>query len=140
MSEPRPRFHLAFPVTDIPATRRFYVLGLGMRWVTFAPGRDALAFGSQKINLHYGVREREPKAALPTPGSGDFCLLTDADLDEVAARMAAVGFPVIEGPVRRSGALGPLLSLYFRDPDGNLVEVARAIEAGGAMPGGEASA
>ncbi|MEZ5866560.1 MAG: VOC family protein [Geminicoccaceae bacterium] len=120
--------HIVLTVTQEAATRRFYVVGLGMKWVTFAPGRDALAFGNQKINLHYGARQLEPRAALPTPGSGDFCLLTDADLDEVASRMATVGFPVIDGPVRRHGATGPLLSLYFRDPDGNLVEVARAIE------------
>ncbi len=132
--------HLVLTVTEATATRRFYVVGLGMSWVTFAPGRDALAFGSQKINLHYRGRELEPKAALPTPGAGDFCLLTDADLGEVEARMAAVGFPAIAGPVRRHGARGPLLSLYFRDPDGNLVEVARAVEPGEDVPGDRASA
>lgn len=122
--------HLVLTVTDERATRRFYVDGLAMRWVEFGQGRHALGFGSQKINLHYAGREFEPKAVRPTPGSGDLCLLADEPLDAIAARMAGLGFPVLEGPVPRTGATGPILSLYFRDPDGNLVEVSRPLEAG----------
>ncbi|MDX6751565.1 VOC family protein [Geminicoccaceae bacterium 1502E] len=117
--------HLVLTVNDEAATRRFYVEGLAMRWVEFGAGRHALAFGQQKINLHYAGREREPRALLPTPGSGDLCLLTDEDLDRLAARMTGLGFPVIEGPVQRTGATRPILSIYFRDPDGNLIEVSR---------------
>ncbi len=117
--------HLVLTVRDGDATRRFYVEGLGMRWTEFGSGRHALAFGSQKINLHYAGREFEPKAAHPVPGSSDLCLLTDESLEVVAARLAGLGFPVLEGPVERTGAAGPLLSLYFRDPDGNLIEVSR---------------
>jgi catechol 2,3-dioxygenase-like lactoylglutathione lyase family enzyme len=116
--------HLVLTVRDGAATRRFYVDGLGMRW-TELEGRHALHFGSQKINLHYAGREFEPKATHPVPGSGDLCLLTDEPLEAVQARLAGLGFPVIEGPVERTGAVGKLLSLYFRDPDGNLIEVSR---------------
>lgn len=117
--------HLVLTVRDPAATRRFYCDGLGMRWTEFGAGRLALAFGRQKINLHPAGHEIEPKAALPTPGSGDLCLLTDEPLDAVAARLAALGFPVLLGPVPRTGAVAPLVSVYFRDPDGNLVEVSR---------------
>ena len=117
--------HLVLTVTDAEATRRFYVDGLGMRRVEFAGGRHALHFGRQKINLHYVGREFEPKALRPTPGSGDFCLLTDEPLPDIIERMADLGSAPIEGPVARDGATGPLVSVYFRDPDGNLVEVSR---------------
>ena len=119
--------HLVLTVTDATATRRFYVEGLGMRWVEFDDGRHALQFGTQKINLHYRGRELEPKAAHPTPGSADLCFLSDEPLEATAARMARLDFHVVAGPVRRTGAMGPLLSLYFRDPDGNLIEVSREL-------------
>lgn len=120
--------HLVLTVRDRAATRRFYCDGLGMRWTEFGEGRTALSFGAQKINLHDAGREFEPKAARPTPGSADICLLVDGEPPEaVAARLGALGFPVIEGPVERTGATGPILSVYFRDPDGNLVEVARPL-------------
>jgi catechol 2,3-dioxygenase-like lactoylglutathione lyase family enzyme len=119
--------HLVLTVCDAAATRRFHVEGLGLALVTFAGGRSALQIGVQKINLHHAGREFEPKAARPTPGSGDFCLLTDEGLGAVADRMAALGYPVELGPVPRAGATGPLESVYFRDPDGSLVEVARPL-------------
>jgi catechol 2,3-dioxygenase-like lactoylglutathione lyase family enzyme len=119
--------HLVITITDAEATKRFYATGLGMTWTTFetAEGqtREALAFGSQKINIHHKGREFEPKATHPTPGSADLCLLTDTPVAEIATHMATFGFPVLEGPTPKTGATGPLSSIYFRDPDGNLIEV-----------------
>lgn len=115
--------HLVLTVRDLEATRPFYVDGLGLELRTFGDGRHALHAGEIKINLHLAGHELEPKALHPTPGSGDLCFLTDRPLADVAARMAALGHPVIEGPVPRSGATGPITSIYFRDPDGNLIEV-----------------
>jgi catechol 2,3-dioxygenase-like lactoylglutathione lyase family enzyme len=117
--------HLVLTVRDLDATMRFYVEGLGMRLETFGEGRKALHFGSQKINLHLAGREFEPKAAHPTPGSADLCFLTERPLAEVRAHLEALGHPIIEDPVTRAGAVGPLLSIYTRDPDGNLIEIAR---------------
>jgi catechol 2,3-dioxygenase-like lactoylglutathione lyase family enzyme len=117
--------HLVLTVRDLDATVRFYRDGLGMRLETFGEGRKALHFGSQKINLHVAGREFEPKAIRPTPGSADLCLLTERPLAEVRAHLAAQGHPVLEGPVERTGAEGPIVSIYVRDPDGNLIEIAR---------------
>jgi catechol 2,3-dioxygenase-like lactoylglutathione lyase family enzyme len=117
--------HLVLTVRDLAATLRFYVDGLGMRLVTFDQGRQALHFGSHKINLHVAGHEFEPKAAHPMPGSGDLCFLTERPLAEVSRRLAPLGHSVIEGPGVRTGATGPIRSIYFRDPDGNLIEIAR---------------
>lgn len=116
--------HLVLTVGDVDATCAFYARVLGMDVVAFGNGRKALAFGKQKINLHPYGREFEPKAAQPTPGSADFCLITSVPLADVAAHLRAEGVAIVEGPVRRTGATGPIVSLYFRDPDRNLVEVA----------------
>ena len=94
-----------------------------MQAVTFGDGRRALAFGGQKINLHEAGKEFEPKAARPTPGSADFCLITRTPLDEVVGNLAANGVEVLQGPVRKTGALGAMDSVYILDPDGNLVEI-----------------
>jgi catechol 2,3-dioxygenase-like lactoylglutathione lyase family enzyme len=91
--------------------------------VTFAGGRKALAFGRQKINLHLAGREFEPKAAHPSPGSVDLCLIAAGTLDDVIAQLASCAVPLIEGPVAKTGATGPIRSVYFRDPDANLIEV-----------------
>ena len=91
--------------------------------VTFAGGRKALSFGAQKINLHPAGREFEPKAQAPTPGSADLCLIAAVPLDEAIAHLATCGVAIIEGPVMRTGATGPIRSVYFRDPDLNLIEV-----------------
>ena len=115
--------HLVLTVRSIDVTARFYCDLLGMRRETFGEGRVALAFGRQKINLHEAGKEFEPKALRPTPGSADICLLTDLPLAEARARVAAGGVEIIEGIVPRTGAVGPIESFYFRDPDGNLVEV-----------------
>ncbi len=115
--------HLVMTVRDIDATCNFYAHVLGMRVVTFGAGRRALAFGAQKINLHLAGREFEPKALHPTPGSVDLCLITTSPLAEVSAQLAACGVPILEGPVAKTGATGPIQSIYFRDPDANLIEV-----------------
>lgn len=115
--------HFVLTVRDPEATCAFYSRALGMHPVTFAGGRKALAFGNQKINLHQAGREFEPKAERPVPGSADFCLITSVPLAEVIAHLEICGVAIIEGPVAKTGATGPLRSVYFRDPDSNLVEV-----------------
>ena len=122
--------HLVLTVADPDRTIRFYCDGLGMTVQSFGAGnaRKALMFGGQKINLHVKGREFEPKAARPTPGSADLCFLTDWPMDRVIARLEAAGLPPIEGPVERTGATGPILSVYLRDPDGNLIEVSSRID------------
>lgn len=120
--------HLVLTVADLDATCAFYQRVLGMKVLTFGNGRRALAFGQQKINLHPAGGEFEPKAHRPTPGAADLCFLTQALLPQVQRHLAACGVPVIEGPVRRTGAQGPILSVYIRDPDQNLVEISSRIE------------
>ncbi|RKT28170.1 catechol 2,3-dioxygenase-like lactoylglutathione lyase family enzyme [Roseovarius halotolerans] len=117
--------HLVLTVADIDATCAFYSRLLGFEVVTFAQGRKALRFGRQKINLHAAGHEFEPKAAAPTPGSADLCLITELPIEDVAARLSAAAVLIEQGPVARTGALGPITSLYIRDPDGNLIEIAR---------------
>ena len=121
--------HLVLTVRDIEASLSFYSQVLGMQAVEFGEGRKALAFGEQKINLHQQGREFEPRAQRPTPGSADLCFITTVPLDDVVSHLAACRVTVIEGPVRRSGAAGPILSVYFRDPDMNLVEVSNCLDA-----------
>lgn len=121
--------HLVLTVRDVEATCTFYQRVLGMQVVTFGAGRKALAFGAQKINLHQAGREFEPKAERPTPGSGDLCFLTSVPLVQVQAHLAECGVTVSDGPVRRTGAQGPILSVYFRDPDMNLIEVSNPLPA-----------
>jgi catechol 2,3-dioxygenase-like lactoylglutathione lyase family enzyme len=115
--------HLVLTVADIDATVAFYTRVLGMEAVTFGAGRTALAFGRSKINLHRAGHGFEPKACRPTPGSADLCLIAAGPLEQVIEDLAAHGIPVEEGPVERTGATGPILSVYFRDPDQNLIEV-----------------
>ena len=121
--------HLVLTVTDIDASVSFYSKVLGMHTVTFGGGRKALSFGVQKINLHQHGKEFEPKANHPSPGSADLCFLTSIPLTEVMSHLATCGVPVIEGPVQRTGATGPILSVYFRDPDMNLIEVSNRVHA-----------
>jgi len=115
--------HIVLTVSDIDATCAFYERVLGMRPLTFAGDRRALAFGRSKINLHPAGNEYEPKARVPAVGAGDFCLIAEGTMDDLVAHLAAEGVETFDGPSPRSGALGTLNSIYFRDPDGNLVEV-----------------
>jgi catechol 2,3-dioxygenase-like lactoylglutathione lyase family enzyme len=115
--------HLVLTVADAERTIAFYERVLGMRPVTFTNGRRALAFGTSKINLHEVGHELLPRAAHPTPGSADLCLLTGTPQHRVLDHLAACGVPVEEGPVPRTGAQGPITSTYVRDPDGNLIEI-----------------
>lgn len=115
--------HLVLTVADIDATCAFYARVLGMTIETFGEGRKALRFGNQKINLHQAGREFEPKARQPMPGSADLCFIASTRLEQVVARLQAEGVVIEEGPVKRTGATGPIRSVYFRDPDGNLIEV-----------------
>jgi catechol 2,3-dioxygenase-like lactoylglutathione lyase family enzyme len=119
--------HLVLTVRDLDTTIAFYRDGLGMEEVTFGQGRKALAFGSQKINLHQAGREFEPKAQTPTPGSADLCFLTKTPLDAVIAHLKGLKIQIEEGPVGRTGAMGRLRSVYVRDPDGNLIEVSNPL-------------
>ena len=115
--------HVVFTVKDMSATCEFYSKVLGMEIVTFGEGRKALAFGSQKINLQQLGRESTLIAEKPTPGSADICFITSVPLSEVIAHLNSFGVRLIGGPVERNGARGFMMSVYFRDPDLNLVEV-----------------
>lgn len=117
--------HWVLTVRDIDATVAFYERVLGMQPITFGGGRRALAFGQQKINLHPAEAPLRPHARRPTPGSADVCLITRAPIEEVVAELENAGVAIEEGPVPRTGALGPITSVYFRDPDGNLIEISR---------------
>jgi catechol 2,3-dioxygenase-like lactoylglutathione lyase family enzyme len=116
--------HIVLTVRSIERSSAFYADVLGLEAFTFGEGRWALQVGEQKINLHEAGREFEPKASRPTPGSGDLCLVTDEPLERVLERLQALGIPVEAGPVPRTGAVAPLRSIYLRDPDGNLLEIA----------------
>ncbi|MCF6472884.1 VOC family protein [Nonomuraea sp. MG754425] len=115
--------HLVLTVADIEATVGFYTRVLGMEAVTFDADRTALTFGRSKINLHPAGHEFEPKAHHPAPGSADLCLITTDPLDQVIEELHACAVPIEVGPVERTGATGPMLSVYVRDPDRNLIEI-----------------
>jgi len=115
--------HFVLAVSDLEATCDFYA-DLGADVVTFDDDRLALQFGDQKINLHGPETDAGLVADLPKVGTGDFCLLTDDSPDDVVATLVDRGIEILEGPVNRTGARGTITSVYFRDPDGNLVEIA----------------
>jgi catechol 2,3-dioxygenase-like lactoylglutathione lyase family enzyme len=120
--------HFVLTVRDIDATCAFYERALGMQREVFGGGRTALKFGRQKINLHPAGREYEPKAHAPAVGGGDFCLITRTPMDDVVAHLRAAGVEIELMPSARTGATGPIHSVYFRDPDENLVEVSNYAE------------
>ena len=120
--------HLVLTVENIASTCEFYENVLGMDSITFGDNRKALIFGSQKINLHEFGRELEPKAHRPTPGSADLCFITSNSMTDVIEHLHRRGVQILEGPVNRTGALGHIESVYFRDPDLNLIEVSNYTE------------
>jgi catechol 2,3-dioxygenase-like lactoylglutathione lyase family enzyme len=115
--------HLVLTVQDIEATCAFYARVLGMTPVTFGAGRRALRFGRQKINLHQVGKEYDPKARVPTAGSGDLCFIANVPIADVVRHLRTCRVEIVALPSTRTGALGPIESVYFRDPDGNLLEV-----------------
>jgi catechol 2,3-dioxygenase-like lactoylglutathione lyase family enzyme len=115
--------HLVLTTIDRDACIDFYTRVLGMHLEAFGHGRLALRFGSQKINIHERGREFEPKAHLPVSGALDLCFIANRPLDQVIAHLNACKWPIIEGPVERTGATRKLRSVYVRDPDLNLIEV-----------------
>ncbi|HEY7357423.1 MAG TPA: VOC family protein [Ktedonobacterales bacterium] len=120
--------HLVLTVRDIEATCAFYSRVLGMRVATFGGGRKALQFGAQKINLHEAGKEFEPKAWHPTPGSADLCFITCTPIPQVVEHLGRFGVDIELGPVERMGARGYLISVYVRDPDHNLIEIANDLD------------
>lgn len=120
--------HLVLTVSNIEASTRFYERALGFEREFFlgpeGQPRHALRFGQQKINLQDAATQTPTKARIPTIGSGDFCLITTEPIAELIAHLSAEGIPIDTGPVQRRGALGAMTSVYLRDPDGNLVEIA----------------
>ena len=115
--------HLVLTVRDVSATYAFYGRVLGMEQIEFSEGRTALSFGEQKINLHPADNGYDPKAKIPAPGSGDLCFIAETPIEDVIKHLGECSVEIIEGPVLKTGAIGTLLSVYFRDPDGNLIEV-----------------
>lgn len=119
--------HVVLTVRDIEASCEFYAKALGMKIVTFGENRKALSFGSQKINLQQLGRESALRADKPMPGSADVCFITSLSLSDVIAHLNSCGVELIAGPVERNGARGLMMSLYFRDPDKNLIEVSNYV-------------
>ncbi len=115
--------HIVLTASDPEATIHFYTQVLGMRMEKFGEGRIAFKFGTQKINMHIRGHEVEPKAHLPVPGSLDLCFISSVPLNDFIAHLKKLNWPIAEGPVSRTGANGPIRSVYVRDPDLNLIEV-----------------
>jgi catechol 2,3-dioxygenase-like lactoylglutathione lyase family enzyme len=119
--------HLVLTTAQRSACVDFYTRVLGMRLETFAQGRLALRFGDQKINLHERGLEFEPKAHLPVPGALDLCFMASVPLTQVISHLAACNWPIVEGPVERTGATQRIRSVYVRDPDLNLIEISEPL-------------
>jgi catechol 2,3-dioxygenase-like lactoylglutathione lyase family enzyme len=121
--------HLVLTTIDLAACTDFYTRVMGLRLETFGNGRIALRFGNQKINVHERGHEFEPKAHLPVPGALDLCFIASVSLDAVVSHLNTQAWPIIEGPVLRTGATGPIRSVYVRDPDLNLIEISEQVPA-----------
>ncbi|MGN7743291.1 VOC family protein [Pseudomonas sp. 22526] len=117
--------HLVLTTVDPEVCQDFYLRVLGMTLETFGNGRMAFRFGNQKINLHVRGQEFEPKAHLPVPGALDLCFISAQPLEAVIAHLQLHEWPIVEGPVQRTGATGPIRSVYVRDPDLNLIEISQ---------------
>lgn len=119
--------HLILTTRDETACIDFYTRILCMELQTFGNNRKAFTYGEQKINMHVYGHEFEPKAHLPVPGSLDLCFIANTKLNEVIQHLQQLHYPIIEGPIQRTGALGPILSIYLRDPDLNLIEISEPL-------------
>ncbi|MGE8607984.1 MAG: VOC family protein [Acinetobacter baumannii] len=119
--------HVVLTVSNIESTCHFYQTVLGFEVITFKGDRMALKFGNQKINLHQQGNGFEPKALQPTPGSADLCFISDTPISEVVAHLNQLNIQIEEGPIERTGAMHPILSVYIRDPDQNLIEISNNI-------------
>jgi catechol 2,3-dioxygenase-like lactoylglutathione lyase family enzyme len=116
--------HLVLTCRDVEKTCAFYETALGMTRETFGEGRVALKFGRQKLNLHPHPTPHQPLVAdMPVPGTADLCFITTTPIESVVTHLKASGVSIIDGPVERTGALGPMTSVYLRDPDRNLIEI-----------------
>ena len=120
--------HLVLPVSDIDAIATFYTTYLGMEKRIFGDARVALHFGDQKINLHPAGWDYEPKARVSIAGSADLCFIVSERVESLQTKLVQLGVDIIEGPVKRTGAIGRLRSIYIRDPDGNLIELSNRVE------------
>lgn len=125
--------HLVLTVKNIEASCAFYTKVLGMKGVEFQSGRKAVIFGNQKINFHEYGKEFDPKALHPVPGSADLCFITCDPVAKIVRHLKTCGVKIIKGPVERTGAMGPMTSIYIQDPDQNLIEVAVYQSARGAV-------
>ncbi|MGJ7476086.1 VOC family protein [Pseudomonas fulva] len=119
--------HLVLTTINVEACKDFYTRIMGMKLENFGAGRLAMRFGEQKINVHVRGHEFEPKAHLPVPGALDLCFIASISLEEVVAHLKVQQWPIIEGPVQRTGATGPIRSIYVRDPDLNLIEISERL-------------
>ncbi|MBA6116684.1 VOC family protein [Pseudomonas sp. NC26] len=119
--------HLVLTTFDVDACTDFYTRVLGMQLETFGAGRLALRYGKQKINVHVRGHEFEPKAHLPVPGALDLCFIASIPLEQVIAHLQQAQWPILQGPIQRTGATGPILSVYVRDPDLNLIEISQPL-------------
>ncbi len=115
--------HFVLTVKDIAATCEFYRRVLGLEVITFGDKRKSLKLGNQKIYLHQSGAEFQPCARRPTTGSADLCFIAETPIETLVERLLRCGVSVEEGPVQRNGARGPIVSVYIRDPDGNLIEL-----------------
>jgi len=120
--------HLVLTTSDIEQTINFYTTILGMELISVEGGRKSLRFGTQKINLHEAGQEISPHAKHPLPGSTDLCFITETSIQQVVEHLHSSGITLLEGPTKRIGTTGPLLSIYIQDPDGNLLELSNHLK------------
>ena len=125
--------HLVLTVKNIEASCTFYTNVLGMKEVMFQSGRKAVTFGNQKINFHEYGKEFDPRALHPVPGSADLCFITRDPIAKIMSHLEICGVKILEGPLERTGAMGPMTSIYIQDPDQNLIEIAVYQSARGAV-------
>ena len=119
--------HMVVTVSDMDRACDFYARVLGAEIVTFGAGRKAVRIGRQKLNLHDAATAGDPVARSPAVGGADLCILTETPIDQVVRHLESLSVEIIAGPVERSGAVAPLMSVYIRDPVGSLIEIANPL-------------